>query len=65
MKKEIYICLQCGSINTKEVIGLRYTPATRKCIDCNNIGVFPLISKNKIKGFQRRIKKKRWIHRKI
>jgi len=58
MKKEVYICPQCGSINTKDVIGLRYTPTARKCVKCDYMGIFPTIPKDKIKEFQKRIKEK-------
>jgi uncharacterized Zn finger protein len=57
--EEIYICPSCGSINTKEMIGFRnYTPTTRKCIDCDYIGICPTVPKEKIKEFQKRMKKK-------
>ena len=49
MKKEVYICPQCGSINTKDVIGLRYTPTARKCVKCDYIGIFPLIYKKSVR----------------
>ena len=58
MKKEdTHICPKCGSTNAKEVIGLRYTPTARKCLDCDYIGIFPIIPKNKIKEFQKKIKR--------
>jgi len=60
MKKEsfISICPQCGSKNTKEIVGLRYTPTTRKCLSCGFIGIFPLIKKSKLKQFQKLIESK-------
>jgi len=57
MEKEIYICPQCGSTDSKELIGLRYTPTARQCAKCNYMGIFPIIPKNKIKEFQKRIKR--------
>jgi len=59
MKKEVYICPQCGSTDSKDIIGLRYTRTARKCNDCRYTGIFPIISMNKIKEFQRKMKKKK------
>jgi len=58
MKKEKYICPQCGSENTKEQVGMQGTPTLRKCLDCSHAGIFPTVTGDRIKEFQEEIKKK-------
>ena len=57
MKKEIHICPQCGSTETHDLIGLKYTPTARKCKNCEHFGIFPIIKNNKIGLFQKFILK--------
>ena len=68
-KKSVKVCPKCGSLNWTMVSmknpsdsliihgGELIRPDVFECGDCGFVGTFPEVEKNKVKDFQKRLKK--------